>query len=792
MQKLNNFKTLIVCVCLIVLVSLSNSINAAPMVPDVIFTVTQPDGTKLNLKANGDEFIAWTTTTDGYTVIKSSDGWYFYAQSSASGELEASTYKVLPEDSRAPGDESFLLSVGKNLLPPFEERPQRQQLRSEKFSGQARSAVTGTDKCMILLIKFPDVEPIHPMIRYDSLFNYNGFKGIGSLNEYFQEVSYGNYGVEGVVNPVWYVADYPLSHYTYNSTGFQGSFELAEEAITKAIAAGVDFSNFDNDGDGIVDGLFIIFTGLGTESGGLAWGDRPVTHETNTNHTVGNLTIEHYCLIAELLGAHPNAYGRPSGIGLFAHEFMHTKGLPDLYGDAQGNTTSLGTWCLMANGLYNGRDLDYPSFWSAGTCPAHLSAWCKSFLGWVEPTVVTQNISVEVAPAVSSPVNYRIWTKGNTESKEYFLAEYRINIGFDSCTAFGCGLLIYHVNDNFSGNSQGSQHIAVEDPRGSLGNSHCLLNGDSWQQGDIFDYQSSPNSHSVNGLETGVYVEVSSHCGNCWNPGGTPTISVTFDVCVGTQDNDSDGVINQCDNCINDANATQTDSDGDGNGDPCDICPGGDDFLNSDVQLLDSLPDFCDNCPFDYNENQTDVDGDGVGDSDLTIGINDIGCDNCEGLYNPNQVNSDTDAFGDLCDNCILVDNDNQLDGDGDLVGDVCDNCPNVQNSSQLNSDTDNLGDVCDNCPLDPNPSQIDENNNSVGDVCDIACCYLRGDVNHDGAGPNILDLTYFVDFLNRGGLPPPCKGEADVNDDGNVNVIDLTYIVDILFRSGPPPVPCP
>lgn len=73
------------------------------------------------------------------------------------------------------------------------------------------------------------------------------------------------------------------------------------------------------------------------------------------------------------------------------------------------------------------------------------------------------------------------------------------------------------------------------------------------------------------------------------------------------------------------------------------------------------------------------------------------------------------------------------------------------------------------------------------------SCCVgIRGDVNNDGADANILDLTYLVDRIFRGGPPAPCAGEADVNGDGTPsNILDLTYLVDRIFRGGPAPGPC-
>jgi len=76
----------------------------------------------------------------------------------------------------------------------------------------------------------------------------------------------------------------------------------------------------------------------------------------------------------------------------------------------------------------------------------------------------------------------------------------------------------------------------------------------------------------------------------------------------------------------------------------------------------------------------------------------------------------------------------------------------------------------------------------------DSTCCNhdgIRGDANYD-MSLDIGDLVYLVDYLFRGGPPPPCFEEGDVNGDGSINVADLTYMVDYLFRGGPLPMPCP
>ena len=70
----------------------------------------------------------------------------------------------------------------------------------------------------------------------------------------------------------------------------------------------------------------------------------------------------------------------PSTMGLYAHEFGHIIGLPDLYDrdETNGDSEGLGEWCLMASGNYLG--------WYGDT-PAHMSAWCKIQMGWIDPMI---------------------------------------------------------------------------------------------------------------------------------------------------------------------------------------------------------------------------------------------------------------------------------------------------------------------------------------------------------------------------------------------------------------------
>lgn len=92
-----------------------------------------------------------------------------------------------------------------------------------------------------------------------------------------------------------------------------------------------------------------------------------------------------------------------------------------------------------------------------------------------------------------------------------------------------------------------------------------------------------------------------------------------------------------------------------------------------------------------------------------------------------------------------------------------------------LLGDSTNLVDVL--CSFDPNRDSTE----ILG--------FQPGDANADGTGCNILDLTFLVDFIFRGGPRPCVTAAADINGScTGPNIVDLTYCVDIIFRGGPPP----
>src|SRR5690606_12951746 len=130
------------------------------------------------------------------------------------------------------------------------------------------------------------------------------------------------------------------AHYGHNQ-GFQRSRQLMAEAIDAAEAGGVDFSQYDNDGDGFVDAIIAVHAGPGAEVGAqlqYIWSHR---------WTMGNLA-RHYDGVTVndyILNPETRPWGMV-GVGVIAHEFGHALGLPDLY-DTDNSSRGIGNFGLM-------------------------------------------------------------------------------------------------------------------------------------------------------------------------------------------------------------------------------------------------------------------------------------------------------------------------------------------------------------------------------------------------------------------------------------------------------------
>lgn len=396
--------------------------------------------------------------------------------------------------------------------------------------------VLGLKRTLVILVDFSDHVASAGAVTDTAYFRnllFSVNSPAQSLNDFYTENSYGKMSVTGNVVG-WLRMPQTYAYYVNGQRGL-GSYptnaqRLASDAVTAANAAGVDFSQYDNDANGLLDGFFVVHSGPGYEE----------TGDVNDIHShkwtliapvmVDGVTISNYTMQPEERGNNSSV-----NIGVFCHEFGHFFGLPDLY-DTEPIPSSQGLdkWSLMAAGNYAKSD---------GSSPAHFCAWCKIQLGWLTPITVTSNLTNLPLPQVETDsLVYRVWT-GGAGGNQYYLVENRQKTKFDTYLPGG-GLLIYRVDDNLGGSAPnnnewypghttfGHYKVALEQADGlyelekSPGTGPLSGdNGDPWPGSTgktSFDDLSVPDTRDYNFSQTQVSV---------WNISASgPAMTANFDV----------------------------------------------------------------------------------------------------------------------------------------------------------------------------------------------------------------------------------------------------------------------
>lgn len=415
--------------------------NGALMFPFAT-EIEQPDGSKVTLKGNGDAVVNWLSTESGYSVIRSDKGWYEYA-SIQNEKLVASGIPVSTNED-TPNELSFFKANKTDLR--YSES-QVLASKSKYYTNTSKSSAksfptTGTQKVLLILASFSDKDSVLPSSTFDNVMNEVDYNGTGSFRDYYLASSYNQLDLTTTVT-VWVKVPNTHAYYGANDASDNDTLprEFVRDAVNAAELAGVDFSEFDNDNDGYVDGVQVIHAGYGEEYGGAdennIWSHRWALGSSYAV-TYDGVIINDYAIYPELRGT---SGSNPSNIGVICHEFGHTLGLSDYYDtdydESGGQSFDLGDWDLMAGGTWNNN----------GATPANHNAYSKSDLGWLTLTELNTPQNITLNNSMENAEAYKITT---TTTDEFFVIENRQNIGFDANVP-SHGMLIYHVDLNYSG-----------------------------------------------------------------------------------------------------------------------------------------------------------------------------------------------------------------------------------------------------------------------------------------------------------------------------------------------------
>ncbi len=414
--------------------------------------------------------------------------------------------------------------------------------------------VSGTKSIPVLLGKYSNTgaDPYPQANLQQELFD--GPWPTGTMTEYYQEISYGVFTVTGTVFPWQSLANVD----TFYESGCNGlcngakTGDFLRETLDLSDVA-IDFAQYDNDGpdgvpnsgddDGFVDFVAFVHPESGGECGNSnmwshrwvysGWHGGAVYTTGDARAGGGSIQVDDYVVMPAF--ACDNA--TMIEIGVFAHEFGHAFGLPDLYDTNPGNGTSegIGSWGLMASGSWGG-DNQSPE------TPTHMSAWSKQFLGWLNPTAVAADTDPASLGAVEdNAFAYKIPISPN----QYYLVANRQKKLFDSKLK-GSGLLVWHIDEaainagmptNSVNADENNKGVDVEEADGKNHLDGAVNRGDG---GDVFPGSANRTKFDSTTSPTSSGTTAVCDVGASGEP-MTAKIFVSKNTCEDDDDGDSGG-----------------------------------------------------------------------------------------------------------------------------------------------------------------------------------------------------------------------------------------------------------
>lgn len=455
-------------------------------------TITQSDGSQLTIRLHGDEHFSWYSTADDVLIVQVGSN-YYVAQVEEDGTLKATPQLAHNAGERGTVEEQVINNQNKEkFLNLLNVEPQA----LAKPIGTVTPAYfphTGSPKALVILVEFQDVkfktsDPVATFTHYlkgaagedapevnNAYITTKGMVNYGSVSQYFNDMSQKQFKPQfDIVGPV--TVSKNSAYYggnVGNSTDVNFSQMIAEAC--KGVSTKVNFADYDQNNDGYVDLVYVIYAGysesINGNSSDCLWPKSGINkfYEPGTSNLL-ELNGKQICRygINNELNATPTVVknqfnGTPllNGIGLFCHEFSHTMGLPDLYPTvvtSRVDNQNPEYWDLMDGGEYT----------YSGYFPTPYSPWEMDVMGWTAPIELGDEAKqVSLNSYASDRTAYKI----NGENDEYLLIQ---NIQTDGwwrgiTKAFKTGMLVWRIDypyttvslDNRLNNEKGKPNVMI-------------------------------------------------------------------------------------------------------------------------------------------------------------------------------------------------------------------------------------------------------------------------------------------------------------------------------------------
>ncbi|MEW5846987.1 MAG: M6 family metalloprotease domain-containing protein [Bacteroidota bacterium] len=509
-------------VATLLLFSLSALLFGVPKryVPMVVF---QPDGTKIECYASGDEFHNWLHDADGYTIVQHPKTGYFVYAIKENGKLVASDMIVgKAKPTATKGLEPFTNITREEYIAKRKSKRVDNHYLSltptKGASGIAPLRAKDTKEAtvmnnIVIFIRFADDNPgDEPIDYYQNIYNGASM----SVTDYYNSVSYGKFTISTTFYPtttnsyvVWYQDSQNRNYYRpYNAQSNTIGYDPDEDSYAnpksqtyrehtllknaiEAVASQIPSNiNLDINNDGYVDVVSFIIAGTNDSWNDLLW-----PHQWSLwskTASINGKQVGDYTLQLQFFG------NSRIDLGTLCHEMFHAVGSPDLYHyDDNLNRSPVGVWDIMEGT----RDE-----------PQNMGAYMKYLYGgWIDNIpVITQTGTYTLNPLSTSATNNCFIIPSPATHTEYFLVEYRKREAYDASLP-NDGMLVYRINSKLEGygNAGGPpDEVYVYRPNGSLTLNGTISNATfnaSYGRSTMND-QTNPHSFLSDGSNGGINI----------------------------------------------------------------------------------------------------------------------------------------------------------------------------------------------------------------------------------------------------------------------------------------------
>ncbi len=381
----------------------------------------------------------------------------------------------------------------------------------------------GKQKVLVILVEFSDVQfnsknkspynTIDAKTFFTDMLNKEGFdtyEASGSARDWFLQNSNGMFEPEfDVYGPV--TLSQNMKYYGGNDSlgDDQRPYQMIIDACN-ALDNEVDFKEYDRDGNGYVDNVYVFYAGYGeADYYGDDCEDTIWPHAWEISSAAPNrrplqldgVYIDRYACSNETIG-----YGVrkdcPDGIGTFVHEFSHVLGLPDLYCTDDNLSSDKEPF---TPGDYS--ILDYGSYNNEGLTPPNYSAYERYALDWIVPEMLVSGEHQLVNIADSN----KAYIVKTDREQEFYLLENRQQTGWDEYIP-GHGMLVWHIDFDESvfyygyvNNTKDHQYVdLIEADNVQSSRSQAADPFPGTKNVTSFGFSTTPSLQSWSGLNLGV------------------------------------------------------------------------------------------------------------------------------------------------------------------------------------------------------------------------------------------------------------------------------------------------